>query len=263
MEEPRHTSEHQERNTKSRSWFFTLNNPRDTDKELIMNIDGLVEYGFQLECGANGTPHFQGFIRFKNARHFKKICETFEGRAHIEKVSNLGAARNYCKKKDTRIDGPWMWKAELVDKVVDPLLDKELLPWEIEIESILETPPDDRTIHWYFDLRGGCGKTTFCKHLVISREACYVRGKAADVKYSIAQMEEKPTIVLWDMPRSLEERMNYDGIEEIKNGLFFSGKYESSTVLMEIPHVFCFANWPPDTSKLSADRWHIVDLSEY
>jgi len=49
-------------------------------------------------------------------------------------------------------------------------------------------------------------------------------------------------------------------LESIKNGLFFSGKYESTQVVMNSPHLIIFANEPPDKSKMSADRWHIVRI---
>ena len=40
----------------------------------------------------------------------------------------------------------------------------------------------------------------------------------------------------------------------------FSPKYESTSKLYNIPHVLVFANWMPDMSRLSIDRWDIMHL---
>jgi hypothetical protein len=64
-----------------------------------------------------------------------------------------------------------------------------------------------------------------------------------------------PKILLLDIPRSLEEYVSYQGIEEIKNGMFFNTHYEAKMVCYDSPHVVVFANFEPDLSKLSRDRW--------
>ena len=42
----------------------------------------------------------------------------------------------------------------------------------------------------------------------------------------------------------------------------FSPKYESKSKVYSIPHVFVFANWKPDTIRLSLDRWKIVHITD-
>ena len=62
---------------------------------------------FQLEKGEEGTPHFQGYIEFRTAvalTGLKKIAAT----AHWETRRDTRAkARDYCRKEDTRLEGPW------------------------------------------------------------------------------------------------------------------------------------------------------------
>ncbi len=73
----------------------------------------------------------------------------------------------------------------------------------------------------------------------------------------------EPEIILIDVPRSLIRFVSYHTIESIKDRLFQSGKYESKDVILEFhPHVFCFANYPPDYDKMSADRWHVVEIEQ-
>ena len=69
-------------------------------------------------------------------------------------------------------------------------------------------------------------------------------------------------IVLFDLSPSQEDRFNYEVLESIKNGLMFSSSYESRMKVFAIPHVIVFANWAPDESKLSADRWNVRHFSD-
>jgi hypothetical protein len=69
-----------------------------------------------------------------------------------------------------------------------------------------------------------------------------------------------PEIVVFDIPRTAENYLSYTGIEEIKNALFFSNKYESGQVVGNKPCVLVFANFEPDTEKLSQDRWRIYNI---
>lgn len=68
-------------------------------------------------------------------------------------------------------------------------------------------------------------------------------------------------ICIMDFPRTVEGYVSYSAIEEIKNGMFFNGKFESSMVMFNTPHIVIFANFLPDTSKLSKDRWVIENIS--
>ena len=61
---------------------------------------------------------------------------------------------------------------------------------------------------------------------------------------------------MFDVPRSSQQYISYTGIEEIKNGIFSSPKYESCMVAMPPPHVVVLCNIPPDytDTDLSSDR---------
>jgi len=63
-------------------------------------------------------------------------------------------------------------------------------------------------------------------------------------------------IVIFDLPRSLEDNMNeiYSSMESLKNGSFLSTKYKSVRKGFPSPHVITIANFKPDSDKLSKDR---------
>lgn len=108
----------QEKRVRWRNCCFTINNPnKAADGTYVPLCDKLpdsVSYiVWSLECGENGTFHYQGYLELvkqvesKDAGPIKMILG-YPG-AHIEK--RRGTAReaaDYCKKLDeTHIDGPW------------------------------------------------------------------------------------------------------------------------------------------------------------
>lgn len=52
-------------------------------------------------------------------------------------------------------------------------------------------------------------------------------------------------------------------MEEIKDGIIISTKYEGGKKLITTPHLFVFANFLPREGAFSMDRLKIIDLSAY
>ena len=78
----------------------------------------------------------------------------------------------------------------------------------------------------------------------------------------LSEEEKEFKIVLLDIPRSAEGYINYGVLEQLKNGLLYSGKYEGGKCLFDDVHVVVFANFMPDRSQFSEDRWNIIELNE-
>lgn len=95
---------------RSRRWTFTLNNYKDhgwTEWQYILkdrfqiNADYIV---CEEEVGEQGTPHLQGYIRFKNAVRFTTLQNKFNGLAHLEVAQGTDEQnRNYCTKENGNI----------------------------------------------------------------------------------------------------------------------------------------------------------------
>ncbi len=114
-----------------------------------------------------------------------------------------------------------------------------------------------RQVLWVLDSTGEKGKTFLAKWLCVMQDAFYIEGgKKADISYAY----DFQRTVVFDLCRSTEEFVNYGTIESFKNGMMFSPKYESAVKVFKAAQVIVFSNWAPDQSKLSADRWDIVDL---
>lgn len=250
------------RNTKirGRKWSLTWNNHTEDNikwltQYLEVNCD---DWAFQEEVGENGTKHLQIALSFKNARYFDSIKEDFKV-CHIELCKNWLACKQYCNKKETR-DGISKKK----EGPKDPLKDKQLYPYQEEIVRLMLQEPDERSIIWYFDPIGNKGKTTLAKHLCINfpNQVLYLSGKANDIKYGVLNFVKKHKLkmVIFDYTRSAEDYISYEAIEAVKNGIFYNGKYESEMVVYDCPHVVVLANFRPDMSKLSADRWVLKEV---
>lgn len=252
---------------RSRSWCFTINNPTDTPDTLNTLLSGVAQncrLVFQLEKGENGTEHYQGLVTYKNAVTFATMKQA-HGSAHWERTLYDDKALLYVTKEDTRIKGPWLYGDIVLpqrQKKMRLLAQEQFKAWQIELIDILKGEADLRTIHWYWEPTGNAGKTAIAKYICASTEfrdknPLVVAGKAADVLNAVCTSVKKgrdPQIVIWDVPRSVEDHISWQAIESVKNGFFYSGKYEGGQCMFDNPHVVIFANIPPPKGHLSEDR---------
>lgn len=281
---------------RSRSWSLTLNNYTSDDlTQLTQNKLGFSACKWQPEKGLEkGTPHIQGYIEFPNPRYRSSLVKFFSGRANWLPCKDKIALIAYCSKEETRDTevfeklkkqgikfefGLTAEEKELVKKkqekkptkkpIVDKLATIELYAWQKRIiEETKIWPADDRKITWVVDTVGNSGKTSLARHLVLTRplNVYYVSmGKNTDILYGVTEfVKSKHTdleLVIFDVPRCVEGHISYNAIEQIKNGIWFSSKYEGGTQVINPPHIVIFANFFPDTDKLSEDRWDIRGLT--
>ena len=136
--------------------------------------------------------------------------------------------------------------------------------WQLELQKELKTDPDPRKIFWYFDLIGNTGKTYFAKltYQLDKFTAVVQGGQAKDIYHIISKRANDTKTVILDMSRSSQYLIDYNLIENVKNGYFQSGKYNSTMTIMPIPHIVVFANFRPNINKLSLDRWDVRRLSK-
>lgn len=247
----------------AKHWFLTLNNYTKEAIEHFCSDSSITRYCFQEEVSpTTGTPHLQGHFEFRyKIRPVGYFTGTPCEGGHWEKTQNRKAAVIYCSKIDTRGGGTYIknFPKNLFRKV-KVLTVNELYPWQKEIVDICQEIPDDRTIHWIWESDGNKGKSALVKYLVVNHHGMIVSGKSADIKYQLATADLPPDIILFDIPRNKANHVNYNALEEIKNGLFSSTKYESKMVLIPSPHIFCFANFEPNYEAMSMDRWKITKL---
>jgi len=136
--------------------------------------------------------------------------------------------------------------------------------WQQELYDELLQPPDPRKIKFLVDVVGNSGKSWFAHYFHLKNvrpSQVILPGKKADMVYALAPGIE---VLFIDAPRSKQgEYLQYDFLEEVKNGYVFSSKYESRMKTLPPCHVIVSMNEEPDLTKLSFDRYDIVRLSDH
>ena len=133
-----------------------------------------------------------------------------------------------------------------------------LNPRQRELIDAIENQ-NDRQITWIFDPIGNTGKSFWSKYMIVKYKAIrFTNAKTADLAYAY----NGEPIVIIDLSRSTRDRVNYGAIEDLKNGMLFSGKYKSKTkIFSRAPKIIILTNVRPNLSAMSRDRWDIRDWS--
>lgn len=246
----------------SNSWCFVHNNYGPDDMDQMVQVFELhdVNYVIGYEIGKSGTPHLQGWVASKIKTYKFRPMELFNKdlpfKVHYEKCRKSEQTNiNYCSKdKDFRTNVP-----HRIDREVEY---EEPYGWMLEALELLKEPPHPRQIHW-FKGKPGMGKSDFCRYLAVKHWAQICGGKPADMKCQIAKCDYKPDLIIFDVPLENYGYIKYSGLEELKNGVFASPKYESGMcILPRRPHLWVFSNQLPQYEKLAADKLVVHDLDE-
>ncbi len=252
-----------------KNWIMVWNNydtrPRKNPSEDVFDLLREVfepiakKWVFGKEVAASGTPHIQGAFTLKQKMRAGQLMKKLGATMTLTKMNSSDFNdQKYCIK-----DGDYITNHKFPKpiRIIEPDY-----WWEQEIINEIENEPCDRTVNWLWSSEGNTGKTSFCKYLVIKHGAIILGGKAADIKNGIVDYVKKngdtPELVVVNIPRSQDMTfVSYQGLEEIKDMCFYSGKYEGAMVVGNPPHLYIFANSPPDERRMSEDRWVIRDIN--
>ena len=192
-------------------------------------------------------------------KSYDEICDE-----HFETASRIN---KFIKERVQARDS-----GKLLNSLKERFESSELRPWQQALKDICLETPCPRKIHWVWEETGNAGKSWMAKYLVATMDACYLSfGKKTDLTYIYAT-NPKP-IVCINLSRTTapttdeherSKKSFLDGLyslaEDLKDGILVSTKYESRTVLFDVPHVIFFANFEPDYTKWSADRYNVIGL---
>ena len=109
--------------------------------------------------------------------------------------------------------------------------------WTMEQRAIinsLELPTNDREIHYIYAPYKS-GKTKICKYLTWKNGGKIIYGTTNDCLYNIT---EQDNLILVNIPKN--GRINWGLIEMLKDGIFYSPKYEGRQVIMAPPRIAIF-----------------------
>lgn len=251
-------------NNRSRKWCFTSFDTNKYSLSIFKSLFGDKNYEYIVgleKCPTTLREHYQGFVKSKNQVRFTTIKALLPAGSHIE-IAHGTTEENwkYCSKENNFITNI---KIKIkVGPLITPM-DFDFNKWQKQVIALIDGNRDSRTINWIYDKTGNQGKTWLCKYILDTYLNCfYFRGgKANDITSQILLQENyNPEICLFDLPRSAEGKVSYNALEQLKDGIVHSNKYEGGFKVFEHPHIFVFANFEPDLECLSSDRWNLITV---
>jgi hypothetical protein len=250
----------------SKKWTFTWNNyPEDWMSSIVPKIQSSSKYGMQPEVGENGTPHIQGWVEFEVK--IRPLSLNLPKEIHWEKMKGTIAQNiEYCSKSITKA-GDYVTnqkqKISMECTEDDVMVYENLYQWGKElVDKVKDCLPDtkDRTIMWFWSAQGMMKKTETARYLVYHHDAVVIQGGR---KHVLAVTYKNPApIYILTVPRTDEGYVSYSSIELIKDALYMSafGTEATGMVNRKKPWVIVMANFEPDRSALSEDRWVIQNV---
>lgn len=138
----------------------------------------------------------------------------------------------------------------------------DLRAWQLELHELIEDgESDDRIINFVVDPEGGKGKSFFYRWFYSKypeKTQLLSVGKRDDLAHAL---DVTKSIFLFNVPRGGMEHLQYTILEQIKDKVIFSPKYNSQTKLLyKNSHVVVFCNEEPDMTKMTQDRFNIIRI---
>lgn len=261
-------------NLAHRRFCFTLNNYNLEEKATLIDHFNKVKCNYIIgeEIGEKcETPHLQGYVEFKSNKNFSTL-KNYNERIHWE-VCKGSREQNieYCSKENNYISTFPKPETDIhIEILNEEYKDITWKPWQSYILDILTSTPNRRTVYWFWETSGNVGKSFLVRYIFLYyfNNIILLEGKKDNIYNNIltwknvkGNKNKTPLACIYDIPRSNHGHISYSGIESIKNGLFYSGKYEGGTVLLKPLHLICFSNEPPSFDELSNDRWIIKNIN--
>lgn len=205
--------------------------------------------------------HYQGrfslLVKKRQSEIIKILALEFK-KFHVSVTSKANRDNEfYVMKEDTRIEGPWTDRNDVYIPR-DVLEVKELYPWQESLRKELSFY-HARRIDVVYDKKGCQGKSLFTRYMQCYDNAAllpYCLEHKTLMEYAYANRTKK--IFFIDIARALDQKKMssfYAGLEDLKTGNIFDGRFKFKQALIDPPRVCVFTNTLPDLRYLTSDRW--------
>ena len=147
----------------------------------------------------------------------------------------------------------------------------ELKPWQKELLEYIDNPTQ-RQIIWIVGKSCGEGKSWFQKYVksiygtrkVVS--GINLRAKTPSICHVLSKQPlSTADIFLFNIGKAKKktDAVNYEVLEDLKDGDAFAAKYNSQQLKIRTPNVvMVFSNEGPDTNQLAIDRWKLLYITD-
>lgn len=214
---------------------------------------------FEEKCPSNGNIHFQCFWDF--GRRIRPA----------EKFKHLDICWKYCKggfKSNAEYCSKDESKSSLVIGYVPvnwKIKEDDVYPKQKFWGDFIMRPVNhkwNRSLLWFVDEESNWGKSVLMKYLFDNYDDIVVTGgNESDMLHCVATQSENsfPRVIMCNLTYG-KDKVSYNGLESLLDGIFFSGKYESGFVRFPCCQIVVFANFRPDETKMGKNRFKIIDL---
>lgn len=241
------------------TWFY-----KNEDLDVIDDIldrckkkcfKGLIQ---SEKCPTTGRPHIHFMLWGNKAfrdTELKLPKNSYQGEP-LKDVHNTSNYANKEKSHDGIFRTSWGFPKEFEDECFHNT-------WNEWIINEVQQKPHKRLINWFWSDKGKMGKTALIKYLVAKHNAQFASGgKYTDIMNLIYHTDmDKCRCVIFTLPREHKNHISYSALESVKDGLVSNMKsFKNGSKQFDRPHVFVFANYPPNIETLSKDRWNIIQL---
>ena len=147
----------------------------------------------------------------------------------------------------------------------------ELKPWQKDLLEYMNHPTQ-RQIIWIVGKSCGEGKSWFQKYVksvygtrkVVS--GINLRANTASICHVLSKQPlSTADIFLFNIgkAKTKTDAVNYEVLEDLKDGDAFAAKYNSQQLKIRVPNVvMVFSNERPDTNQLAIDRWKLLYITD-
>lgn len=141
--------------------------------------------------------------------------------------------------------------------------------WEKKFLKISKKK-SDRQINWIYDKYGRSGKTVWSHHMEDNFDNGWAIfnniGRISDFTMNIQQWKSigwKSEGMIFDFARDYQDKsVIYSALEIAIDGRATATKYEGGRIRFGKPVIWVFANFVPDCSKMSKDRWNVFKMTK-
>lgn len=242
------------------------------------------KWTFQRETGASGYDHYQMRLSMKIRKAMKtavKMCMAQWGpgfgkitptSGETAEMMELMGEAFYCQKEDTRTEGPWTDRDD-TGYVQMRFRNGVLKQWQQELQQKMNLQlamGDDRHIILVYNPSGNIGKSWFRGYMKQRHGWLTVPSSCQNPQEMIQYLASNPKVqdgwkgyIMCDVPRAVSPKHWFtlaQGLETIKQGEWYDGRYSMKEKIVEPPAMCVFVNSKPPPEVMSADVFELIEI---
>ncbi|MBA7541137.1 hypothetical protein ES705_33444 [subsurface metagenome] len=207
-------------------------------------------------------PGKKGQGKRSDLEEVKKAIES--GMSSEDLQSNFFQQYAYCERFLTQYKINFDQRS-IANELRDSTASAQLRSWQNDLLGIVNQPCSERKVRWFWESVGNVGKSWMARYLALHHNALILGAmKKADMLHAITKTITNKTCVVFDLTRTTEDgsvAVVYEVMEQLHNRVIFSGKYDSQVLYIPLCHTVVFANYAPDRTTMSVDRWDVHHIA--